>query len=201
MANLVWKNITVRVHSRSTEDGRTLLSDVSGCVRPNDLLAIMGASGSGKTTLLDTLAGRLSSNLTRTGSILLNGHSSALSYGVAAYVKQDDVLIGTLTVKETLLYVARLRLPKVLDGVTRQQRVDSVITELGLRDAADVLIGSWFTKGISGGQKRRVSIGCELLISPSLLFLDEPTSGLDAASAYFVMKGIRSLAEGGRTII
>lgn len=201
MANLVWRNLTVSVRASGTEQPTTLLSDISGCAGPNDLLAILGSSGSGKTTLLDTLAGRMPSNLTRTGSILVNGHASTLSYGVAAYVKQEDMLIGTLTVKETIMYVARLRLPRVLDGVTREQRVDDVITELGLRDAADVLIGSWFAKGISGGQKRRVSIGCELLVSPSLLFLDEPTSGLDAASAYFVMKGIRALAEKGRTIV
>lgn len=133
MANLVWKDLKVVVKAKGDKKGPTLLSSVSGCVAPNHLLALMGPSGSSKTTLLDVLAGRLSSNLTRTGSILLNGHESNLSYGVAAYVRQEDVLIGTLTVKETLLFVARLRLPAEFNGQTRQERVDDVIAELGLK--------------------------------------------------------------------
>jgi len=99
-----------------------LLSNVNGCVGPRDLLAIVGPSGSSKTTLLDILAGRVSSNLTRSGTILLNCHESNLYYGVAAYVKQTDELIGTLSVKETLLFVARLRLLAVSDDkVTRAE--------------------------------------------------------------------------------
>jgi len=201
MANLVWKDLKVIVKSKNKSNGSTLLSFVSGCVGPDDILALMGPSGSSKTTLLDVLAGRLSSNLSRSGSIFLNGRESNLSYGVAAYVRQEDVLMGTLTVKETLMFVARLRLPPDVNGQTREQRVEDVIAELGLKEAADVSVGNWYLKGISGGQRRRLSIGCELLISPKLLFLDEPTSGLDAASAYFVMKGIRALAERGRTVI
>lgn len=133
MANLVWTDLTVTVKSNGNKKGPQLLSSVSGCVGPNDLLALMGPSGSSKTTLLDVLAGRISPNLSRTGQILLNGHESNLSYGVAAYVKQDDLLIGTLTVRETLLFTARLRLPFQLDDQTRVERVESVISELGLR--------------------------------------------------------------------
>ena len=133
MANLVWKNLTVTVRGKGSQKEPVLLSDISGCVGPNDLLALMGPSGSGKTTLLDVLAGRISSNLRKTGTILLNGHVSNLSYGVASYVTQSDLLIGTLTVRETLMFVARLRLPAETDGVTRAQRVDAVLAELGLR--------------------------------------------------------------------
>ena len=133
MANLVWKNLKVTVKANGNKKGPTLLASVSGCVGPDDLLALMGPSGSSKTTLLDVLAGRLSSNLTRSGSILLNGRESNLSYGVAAYVRQEDVLIGTLTVKETLMFVARLRLPNDVEGQTREQRVEDVIAELGLK--------------------------------------------------------------------
>ncbi|GMH41599.1 hypothetical protein BSKO_09509 [Bryopsis sp. KO-2023] len=198
MANLVWKDLTVSVGKDG--DTKTILKGVSGCVGSKHMLAIMGPSGSGKTTLLDTMAGRISPDVTVKGDVLLNGHRTTLSYGLAAYVSQDDLLIGTLTVKETLMFVARLR----LSGAGRQEmasRVDEVMLELGLQDVADVHIGNWHMKGVSGGQRRRVSIGCELITSPTLLFLDEPTSGLDAASSFYVMRGMSTMAGKGRTII
>lgn len=198
MANLVWKDLTVSVGKDG--DTKTILKGVSGCVGDKHMLAIMGPSGSGKTTLLDTMAGRIPPEVSVKGEVLLNGHRTTLSYGLAAYVSQDDLLIGTLTVRETLMFVALLR----LSGAGRQEmasRVDEVLVELGLQDVADVHIGNWHIKGVSGGQRRRVSIGCELITSPTLLFLDEPTSGLDAASAFYVMRGMRAMAGKGRTIV
>ncbi|GLC35641.1 hypothetical protein PLESTB_000000400 [Pleodorina starrii] len=199
-ATLTWENLNVT--TKDVRGGtRHILKDVSGYVQPKDMLAIMGPSGSGKTTLLDGLAGRLPASVERSGNVLLNGFNSRLTYGLSAYVTQDEVLVGTLTVRETLMYAALLRLPRNMMHEDKLARVDGVIQELGLEEAQHTKIGTPFIKGISGGQKRRVSIGCELITHPGLLFLDEPTSGLDAASAFHVMALIRSLAEHNRTVI
>lgn len=199
-ATITWDKLTV-VAKDSKGNAKELLKQVSGFLEPKRMLAIMGPSGCGKTTLLDTLAGRLASNLKVSGDVLLNGHKSNLSYGRSAYVTQDDMLVGTLSVRESLTYVAMLRLPKTMTTEKKRERTEEIISDLGLVDCADTLIGNWFLKGISGGQKRRVSIGAELITHPTLLFLDEPTSGLDAAAAFFVMATIRSLAEMGRTVV
>lgn len=180
---------------------RFILKGVTGYVEPRHMLAIMGPSGCGKSTLLDTLAGRLASSASWDGEIRVNGHKSQLSYGRAAYVTQDEVLIGTLTVEETLLFAARLRLPMSMAASEKKKIVDSVIQELGLESVKNTYIGNWHIRGVSGGQRRRVSIGCELVTSPTLLFLDEPTSGLDSAAAYHVMASVRRLTEGCRTIV
>lgn len=180
---------------------RHILKHVTGFVEPRHLLAIMGPSGCGKSTLCDTLAGRLASSATWEGEIRVNGHKSRLSYGRAAYVTQDEVLVGTLTVYETLLFAAKLRLPTSMAQAEKEAIVNDVITELGLESVRNTYIGNWHIRGISGGQRRRVSIGCELVTSPTLLFLDEPTSGLDSAAAFHVMSSVRRLAEGCRTII
>ena len=161
----------------------------------------MGPSGCGKSTLLDTLAGRLATTATWEGEIRVNGNKTTLSYGKAAYVTQDEVLIGTLTVYETLMYAAKLRLPTSLSQSAKEDIVNDVITELGLESVRNTYIGNWHIRGISGGQRRRVSIGCELVTSPTLLFLDEPTSGLDSAAAFHVMSSVRRLATGCRTIL
>lgn len=92
---------------------------------------------------------------------------------------QDDNLIGTLTVKETISYSARLRLPDKMGWSEKRALVEGTIMEMGLQDCADTVIGNWHLRGISGGEKRRVSIAVEILMRPRLLFLDEPTSGLD----------------------
>ncbi|KAL5993358.1 ABC transporter G member 11 [Asimina triloba] len=118
-----------------------------------------------------------------------------------AYVTQDDNLIGTLTVRETISYSARLRLPGNMPRSEKQALVESTIIEMGLQDCADTAIGNWHLRGVSGGEKRRVSIAIEILMRPRLLFLDEPTSGLDSASAFFVTQTLRGLARDGRTVI
>ncbi|KAL5698895.1 ATP-binding cassette sub- G member 1 [Ranunculus cassubicifolius] len=162
----------------------------------------MGPSGCGKSTLLDTLAGRLHSNTTQTGQILVNSQRQRLAFGTSAYVTQEDTLMSTLTVREAVHYSALLLLPDSLSASEKRNRADMVIKEMGLQDAMNTRIGGWGHKGISGGQKRRVSVCIELLIRPKLLFLDEPTSGLDSAASYHVMKRIVSLArQDGRTVI
>lgn len=199
-ATLSWNHLIVKVKDTKGNE-RHILKGITGYVEPRHMLAIMGPSGCGKSTLLDTLAGRLASSAKWEGEIRVNGHKSKLSYGRAAYVTQDEVLIGTLTVEETLLFAARLRLPLSMSTEEKRKIVSNVINELGLDSVKNTYIGNWHIRGISGGQKRRVSIGCELVTSPTLLFLDEPTSGLDSAAAYHVMATVRRLTEGCRTIV
>ncbi|KAJ1377801.1 P-loop containing nucleoside triphosphate hydrolase, partial [Sesbania bispinosa] len=110
-----------------------------------------------------------------------------------AYVTQDDTLLTTLTVKEAVHYSAQLQLPDSMSKAEKKERADFTIREMGLQDAINTRIGGWGVKGISGGQKRRVSICIEILTRPTLLFLDEPTSGLDSAASYYVMKRIATL--------
>lgn len=118
-----------------------------------------------------------------------------------AYVTQEDVLLGTLTVRETITYSAHLRLPTSMTKEEINGIVDGTIMEMGLQDCSDRLIGNWHLRGISGGEKKRLSIALEILTRPRLLFLDEPTSGLDSASAFFVIQTLRNVARDGRTII
>ena len=185
----------------ATGKTKRILNEVAGYVEPRHMLAIMGPSGCGKSTLLDALAGRLPKSTALEGAVRLNGHVTKISYGKAAYVTQEDVLLGALTVRETLLSSAMLRLPRTMNRsekvtigtnpctcgarfVVQVAIVDNVLKELGLSAAANTLVGNYIVRGVSGGQRRRVSIGCELVTSPALIFLDEPTSGLDAAAAY-----------------
>lgn len=198
-AVLSWKNVSVTVPVKGAEQRKRILDDLSGQIRPGEVLAIMGPSGCGKSTLLDTLSGRIHS-VDVEGSILVNGRAMSLAFGTAAYVPQDDVLIGTLTVRETLMYSARLRLPPKTPRGDIEATVDAIIKDLGLEVCTNVPIGNWHMRGISGGQKRRVSIGVELVTSPRIIFLDEPTSGLDSASSYYVMLAVRRLAHEGRTV-
>ncbi|KAF9587200.1 hypothetical protein IFM89_039589 [Coptis chinensis] len=199
-ARLTWKDLTVMV-TLSNGETQKVLEGLTGYAEPGSLMALMGPSGSGKSTLLDALSSRLATNAFLAGTILLNGRKTKLSFGTAAYVTQDDNLIGTLTVRETISYSARLRLPDSMPWSEKQALVESTIIEMGLQDCADTVIGNWHLRGISGGEKRRVSIALEILMRPRLLFLDEPTSGLDSASAFFVTQTLRGLSRDGRTVI
>nr|ACG25567.1 ATP-binding cassette sub-family G member 2 [Zea mays] len=199
-ARLAWRDLTVTV-ALGSGDTQAVLQGLTGHAEPGTITALMGPSGSGKSTLLDALAGRLAANAFLSGTVLLNGRKANLSFGAAAYVTQDDNLIGTLTVRETISYSARLRLPDKMPREEKQALVEGTIVEMGLQDCADTVVGNWHLRGISGGEKRRVSIALEILMRPRLLFLDEPTSGLDSASAFFVTQTLRGLARDGRTVI
>ncbi|KAI0179814.1 P-loop containing nucleoside triphosphate hydrolase protein [Hypoxylon sp. FL1284] len=180
---------------------KTLLSSVDASLKPGTLTAILGGSGSGKTTLLNTIAERIfSSRLSQAGTTTYNGQEGVHSVR-HAYVMQQDILLPTLTVRETLRYSANLRLPPPTTEEERMQIVEEVILELGLKDCADTRIGNSQHRGCSGGEKRRVSIGVQLLANPSVLFLDEPTTGLDATSAYQLVRTLKALANKGRTVI
>lgn len=180
---------------------KTLLHSVSADLPPGSLTAIIGGSGSGKTTLLNTLAERvLSSRLSQAGVATFNGIEGVHTIR-HAYVMQQDILLPTLTVRETLQYAADLRLPSSISADDRSKVVEEVILELGLKECAGTRIGNSQHRGCSGGEKRRVSIGVQLLANPSVLFLDEPTTGLDATSAYQLVRTLKNLAQKGRTII
>ncbi|XP_061341725.1 ABC transporter G family member 14 isoform X2 [Gastrolobium bilobum] len=179
---------------------KTILNGITGVVCPGEILAMLGPSGSGKTTLLTALGGRLSGKLS--GKITYNSQpfSGAIKRRTG-FVAQDDVLYPHLTVTETLVFTALLRLPNSLTRDEKVQHVERVITELGLTRCRSSMIGGPLFRGISGGEKKRVSIGQEMLINPSLLLLDEPTSGLDSTTAQRILKTIKRLASGGRTVV
>ncbi|KAH9658073.1 ABC transporter domain-containing protein [Citrus sinensis] len=203
---LTWQDLWVTVPDGQKKGNRSILQGLTGYARPGELLAIMGPSGCGKSTLLDALAGRLGSNTRQAGEILINGRKRALAYGTSAYVTQDDALITTLTVSEAVYYSAQLQLPDTMTKLQKKERAEMTIKEMGLQDAMNTRIGGWGAKGLSGGQKRRVSICIEMLTRPKLLFLDEPTSGLDSAASYYVMSRIAKLDQrdhgvGSRTMI
>lgn len=180
---------------------KTLLHSVSADLGPGSLTAIIGGSGSGKTTLLNTLAERVtSSRLSQGGVATFNGIQGV--HGIRhAYVMQQDILLPTLTVRETLTYAAELRLPSSTSAEDCVKVVEEVILELGLKECANTRVGNSQHRGCSGGEKRRVSIGVQLLANPSVLFLDEPTTGLDATSAFQLIRTLKNLAQKGRTII
>ncbi|KAD4384462.1 hypothetical protein R6Q59_011417 [Mikania micrantha] len=198
---LVWQDLRVMLPSSGDGPTKRLLHGLNGFAEPGRLMAIMGPSGSGKSTLLDSLAGRLAKNVVMTGNILLNGEKKNLSYGAVAYVTQENVLMGTLSVRETITYSAHLRLPSTMTKEEVQDTIEGTIMEMGLEDCADRLIGNWHLRGISGGEKKRLCIALEILVRPQILFLDEPTSGLDSAAAFFVAHSLRGVARDGRTVI
>ncbi|KAG1342344.1 ABC transporter G family member 11 [Cocos nucifera] len=198
---LTWEDLWVTA-TNGKDSSRVILAGLTGFARPGEVLAIMGPSGCGKSTLLNALAGRLDSGTNQTGHVLVNGWRQRLAFGTSAYVTQDDILMTTLTVREAVCYSAQLQLPDSMTKSEKKERAEMTIREMGLQEAMDTRIGGQASKGISGGQKRRVSICIEILTRPKLLFLDEPTSGLDSAASYHVMNRIVSLARhDGRTII
>ncbi|KAN0024104.1 hypothetical protein ACTFIV_008500 [Dictyostelium citrinum] len=175
----------------------TILSNVSGIIEKGEMVGLFGPSGSGKSTLLDILANRKSTG-TITGKILVNGKEIGDAYKkYCSYVTQDEILLQTSTVEETLKFHADLRLP----GLSEQDKwkiVQQVIKDIGLTKKTKckiggILPGGMIVKGLSGGEKKRVSIGCALVTNPSLVFLDEPTSGLDSLNALKVMKVLMNL--------
>ncbi|XP_022143692.1 ABC transporter G family member 25 isoform X2 [Momordica charantia] len=180
---------------------RNILHGITGMVSPGEILAILGPSGSGKSTLLNALAGRLQGN-GLTGSVLANGRK--LTRPVlrrTGFVTQDDVLYPHLTVRETLIFCSLLRLPLSLSKQEKIAVAESVIAELGLGKCQDTIIGNAFIRGVSGGERKRVSIAHEMLINPSLLILDEPTSGLDSTAAHRLVSTMAGLAHKGKTIV
>ncbi|KAK9131687.1 hypothetical protein Scep_011215 [Stephania cephalantha] len=185
---------------KSLAEERMILKGISGTVLPGEMLAMLGPSGSGKTTLLTALGGRLGRRLD--GIITYNDKPfSNVMKRNTGFVTQDDVLYPHLTVTETLVYTALLRLPNTFTKQEKIAHAETVIAQLGLTKCKSSIIGDELLRGISGGERKRVSIGQEMLINPSLLFLDEPTSGLDSTTAQRIVSTLWELANGGRTIV
>lgn len=197
-AALQFQNISYRINDKQ------ILTDIQGSIQPGELMAIMGASGAGKTTFLDLLARKNKKGKVQ-GDFFINGEKIVDSEfrSIIGFVDQEDTLLPTLTVHETIMDSAMLRLPKEMSLTAKRQKVEDVERQLGIHHIRHQLIGSEEgNRGISGGEKRRVGIACELVTSPSILFLDEPTSGLDAFNAFNVVESLVSLVKNyNRTVI
>lgn len=163
----------------------------------------MGPSGCGKTTLLNVLARRSTNASTVEANVHINGNTVSRSEfrQMSCFVEQEDALIGSLTVRETLEFSARLASGSSLPKSERRMRIDNLLDSFGLTNQSDTLIGTPIRKGISGGQKRRVGVASQLITSPKLLFLDEPTSGLDSAASFEVVSYLRQVAKRNNLIV
>ncbi|XMA17305.1 hypothetical protein WAI453_010096 [Rhynchosporium graminicola] len=202
--NFIWQDVTVTVKDKKTGKPKAILDNVEGIVKAGEICALMGPSGCGKTTLLNVLAHREAASGARVeGVTLINGSSpSAGAFRrMTCYVEQDDALIGSLTVRETLHFAARLAHKNTLSRADRIKRIDALIESFGLEDQQDTLIGTPIRKGISGGQKRRLSVAAQLITAPKVMFLDEPTSGLDSAASYEVIHYIKEVAKRNNLIV
>jgi ABC transport system ATP-binding/permease protein len=175
----------------------TLLDDISLSFLPEEFITIVGVSGAGKSTLLNALCGFRPATK---GGVFVNGHSLYQNYDVyrteLGYVPQDDIIHLDLTVQQALDFAAKLRLPPDVSAPERRRQVHQVLVDLELLEQTKTLV-----KNLSGGQRKRVSIGVELLTKPSLFFLDEATSGLDPGTELQMMRLLRRMASQGRTVI
>ncbi|KAL8829070.1 MAG: hypothetical protein Q9170_006324, partial [Blastenia crenularia] len=200
-----WKDVSVSSKSRITDSKPTsIIAGVDGIAKAGEVMAIMGPSGSGKTTLLNVLARRNgSSNLDINGTLHVNDSSVSTHdfRSLSSYVEQEDALIGSLTVRETIDFAGRLSLPSSVSTKERRSRVEDLLSSFGLRDQANVIVGTPIRKGISGGQKRRLSIASLLITGPKILFLDEPTSGLDSTASYEVIRYLKNVAQQHQLIV
>ncbi|KAF4096253.1 broad substrate specificity ATP-binding cassette transporter ABCG2-like [Onychostoma macrolepis] len=179
---------------------KNILIELNGIMKPG-LNAILGATGSGKSSFLDVLAAR-KDPAGLSGEVLIDGAPQPPNFKcLSGYVVQDDVVMGTLTVRENLRFSAALRLPKSIRQREKDEKVERLIQELGLSKVADSRVGTQLIRGISGGERKRTNIGMELIIDPPVLFLDEPTTGLDASTANSVLMLLKRMADSGRTII
>ncbi|CAD5226096.1 unnamed protein product [Bursaphelenchus xylophilus] len=217
---LSWNGITVRVPDLKGKKGglldcfkrgkkdlqyRTVLRDVYGVAKAGEMVAIMGGSGAGKTTLMNQFVNIEQKDIERSGEIRVNGQvlSASQMRRISAYVQQHDVFVGSLTVKEQLMFSARLRMGKTKSKVDRQEKVDQLIHDLNLIDCQNTVIGiPGQVKGISVGEKKRLAFACELLNDPSILFCDEPTSGLDSFMSEQVISALRKFtSETHKTVV
>ncbi|KAL3921731.1 MAG: hypothetical protein SGILL_002591 [Bacillariaceae sp.] len=185
-------SLSVKVGKRTAK----VVDEVTGRIRAKTMTGILGGSGAGKTSLLNALCGRAYYGETK-GTILVNGHEASIEdfKDSVGFVPQDDIVYAELTVRENLIYSGKFRLPKATPIEEIEELADETLASLGLSRVANSPVGDIRRRGVSGGERKRVSIGIELMALPSILFLDEPTSGLDASSALLVMKGLKHLVE------
>ncbi|KAE8710895.1 Detected protein of unknown function [Hibiscus syriacus] len=179
-----------------------LLRDVSGAFRPGILTALVGVTGAGKTTLMDVLAGRKTGGYIE-GSISISGYpkNQATFARVSGYCEQNDIHSPHVTVYESLLYSAWLRLSSEVDTKKRKMFIEEVMELVELTALRDALVGLPGVDGLSTEQRKRLTIAVELVANPSIIFMDEPTSGLDARAAAIVMRTVRNTVDTGRTVV
>jgi len=199
----IYMEITTKKKSQQVK--RVLLDgSIKGRAQPGRMLAIMGPSGAGKSTLLHALSGRLKEN----SQVCLEGNRyvtgkrlNGSSMLPCAFVEQETSFFAHMTVRETLCFRAELKLGRTISMEAKDELVSTLIEDMRLEKAADTIVGNARVRGISGGERRRLAIACELVTSPAAIFLDEPTSGLDSTSATSLIQSLRNLANKGKTII
>ncbi|KAL9671914.1 hypothetical protein QQ045_009487 [Rhodiola kirilowii] len=184
------------------EDKLVLLKGVSGSFRPGVLTALMGVSGAGKTTLMDVLAGRKTGGYIE-GNVTVSGYPKKQETfaRISGYCEQNDIHSPQVTVYESLLYSAWLRLPADVDTNTRKMFIEEVMELVELDSLRNALVGLPGVNGLSTEQRKRLTIAVELVANPSIIFMDEPTSGLDARAAAIVMRTVRNTVDTGRTVV
>ncbi|KAK1305951.1 Pleiotropic drug resistance protein 3 [Acorus calamus] len=184
------------------EDRLMLLKGVSGAFRPGVLTALMGVSGAGKTTLMDVLAGRKTGGYIE-GDITISGYpkNQETFARISGYCEQNDIHSPHVTVYESLLFSAWLRLPADVNSNTREMFIEEVMELVELTSLRDALVGLPGVNGLSTEQRKRLTIAVELVANPSIIFMDEPTSGLDARAAAIVMRTVRNTVDTGRTVV
>jgi ABC-type multidrug transport system ATPase subunit/ABC-type multidrug transport system permease subunit len=204
-----FQNIQYSVHKpvEMKEQGVTdkrlhLLRDITGAFKPGVLTTLMGVSGAGKTTLMDVLAGRKTGGHIE-GDIRISGFPKVQETfaQISGYCEQNDIHSPQVTVHESLLFSAWLRLAPEIDSTTKKHFVSEVMQLLELDDLKDVVVGIPGVSGLSTEQRKRLTIAVELVANPSIIFMDEPTSGLDARAAAIVMRAVRNIVDTGRTVV
>ncbi|KAI6657322.1 hypothetical protein LOD99_70 [Oopsacas minuta] len=184
-------SLSVEVFDAHQSQFKKVLHNVQGSVRRGEMLAVMGPSGSGKTTLLNTLAGNAGNVY---GWINIEGQRATKQLQKhIGYVLQEDSFLANLTLKETLIFMAIVKMERKISFKDRKARVDELIKALGLEVCCNTIMGGPGGRGLSGGEKKRANIACEMLAEPSILLLDEPTSGLDSTYAFTMIKQLRNL--------
>ncbi|MBA0820196.1 hypothetical protein Gohar_019651, partial [Gossypium harknessii] len=185
-----------------TEDRLVLLKGVSGAFRPGVLTALMGVSGAGKTTLMDVLAGRKTGGYID-GNITVSGFQKKQETfaRISGYCEQNDIHSPHVTVYESLLYSAWLRLSADVKAEARKTFIEEVMELVELNPLRQALVGLPGVNGLSTEQRKRLTIAVELVANPSIIFMDEPTSGLDARAAAIVMRTVRNTVDTGRTVV
>ncbi|RCI08587.1 hypothetical protein L249_4694 [Ophiocordyceps polyrhachis-furcata BCC 54312] len=212
--NMAWHGVTVTVQDRETKRAKTIVDNAEAIVEAGECLGLMGPSGCGKTTLLRALARRrTNASVTAAARVLVNGRELPLSEfrQMTSFVEERDTVMGSLTVFETLAFSSKLSAarqaapppPSSPSGDKHQHllRIHGLIDAFGLSSQTNALIGTPARKGLSDGQKRRVSIASQLITGPKILFLDEPTSGLDSVASFEVMHHLRKLAKRHNLIV